>query len=785
MRDWAKITSDLEHALTLDGANAVEFLNTSISDAETRDLMQGLLARARPMQAFMQTSAPEAAMPKRTVRLKAETRIDQWEIEDLIGKGGMGEVYRARRADGLYDQTVALKLIHGSSAARITRFEQERQRLARLEHPNIARIVDGGTASDGRAYLVMEYVRGVTIDTYVKSEKLSSDQKLELFRDLCGAVSHAHSQLILHRDIKPDNVLVDAQGQVRLIDFGIASDLDEGEAQMMALTLRSAAPEQLEGQVESVQTDVFALGVLLHQLCTDKFPERLADGGMTPDARAVQDKDLRAILSRCLAAAAEDRYASVDALSDEVTALLEQRPVSARDGGQFYRMQKGISRYPLASALAAVAAITLIGGTIVSLNFATSAQAEAARANAALDQMQWEYGRAEANLDAQQAYSEIMQLAFGGEEDVERVSQLMIDRRDELFENRAQNPNAAAAASYAIGRNFYFRGDTRRALEVFDPWMKEAFGSEHLIGIGEEIYALMLVDAGRGEEAEPLLRKLVAEFDNGYRSSEADLFNYAFKLARVTKAEADINRAEELVLALIEKDTEPFETLFHYNQLGFLRMAKSDRGGAHEAFTKTVEIFEANPDLAPYGRDIARYNLAGQELGFRRDLDRAEALIDSILNQDVPLKGESVQAGRAYLVKGLIQSERGDHDAAQETLEKSNALLIQFAGAGSPPHLIGLSAWISVEARAGRVEQAAARFAEAQSNFPDQLDDPKLVMARIYLDLAKDGSDASVSDRLSEPSMQSSTNNDAIQYYLYQLLVEDGFAPERDETRAN
>ncbi|MEL7101694.1 MAG: serine/threonine-protein kinase [Pseudomonadota bacterium] len=781
MLDWAKITSNLEHALTLDTESAAEFLKSSIVDLETRVLVQSLLDRSRPKQAFMQTSAPEAVSPKPAEQLQSKARIDHWEIEEHIGKGGMGEVYRARRADGLYEQTVALKLIHGTSAPRIKRFQQERQRLARLQHPNIARIVDGGTSADGRAYLVMEFVQGTTIDAYVEANELENKDKLELFRSLCGAVSHAHSQLILHRDIKPENVLVDAQGQVRLIDFGIASGLDEDEAEMMALTVSSAAPEQLEGRLETVQTDIFALGIMLHRLCAGVFPERLSNGGMAPLAQYIQNKDLLAILARCLCAAPDDRYASVNALADDITALLETRPVSARNGGQLYRFQKGLSRFPLASALAGVAALALIGGTIVSLNFATSAQAEAERANAALDQMQWEYGRAEANLDAQQAYSEIMQLAFGGEEDVERVSQLMIDRRDELFENRAQNPNGAAAASYAIGRNFYFRGDTRRALEIFDPWMKEGFGSEPLIGIGEELYALMLADAGRNEEAEPLLRKLVAEFDNGYRSGEADLFNYSAKLARVTKAEADINRAEELVLALIEKDTEPFETLFHYNHLGFLRMAKSDRPGAYQAFVKTVEIFEANPDLAPYGQDIARYNLAGQELGFRRDLDRAEAIIDSVLTEDVPLKGLSLQAGRAYLVKGLIQAERGANDEAQGTLEQSIGLLEQFGGAGSPPHLIGLSAWICIDARAGRIEQAEARLEDANSRLPDKRDDPKLAMARVYVDLAKGGSSTSVEDRLSDSSMQTSVKGDAIQYYLYRLLVEDGLAPDLDK----
>ncbi|MEO0951965.1 MAG: serine/threonine-protein kinase, partial [Pseudomonadota bacterium] len=517
MLNWKKITEAAEHAGTLHADMRDEFLASACNDSEQLAAANRLMARTAPA-GFMRTSLPDADDAPQPALAEGQ-QVGPWRIDTLIGRGGMGEVYRAERADGRYEQTVALKLMQG--AAPSDSFDAERRRLALMEHPGIARIVDGGETDDHRPYMAMEYVDGAPIDAYVRDAQLGRSERLALFRRVCQAVRHAHNKLILHRDLKSQNILVDSRGQPRLIDFGIASSLEDNAEGAGPLTLAWAAPEQLRGEALSAQTDVFALGILLHLLISDMRPEREPDGGMS--IRINDDADLAAITRRALATEPGERYGSVDALAEDVGNWLEKRPVLAREGGRLYRLGKLIKRAPLATALAAAFIVALTGGLAASLTFADAARQEAERATDALERRQYQWERTEATLAAQQAYSDVLQRAFGGDEDSERLSKLMMTRWREVFDNRDEDPNAAAATSYAIGRNFYFRRDLKRALEVFDAWMPTGAGNPALYDIGEEVYALMLTDAGRDAEAEPILRELVARFSTGYQESESEL----------------------------------------------------------------------------------------------------------------------------------------------------------------------------------------------------------------------------------------------------------------------
>jgi len=168
--------------------------------------------------------------------------IGSWQIDSLLGSGGMGEVYKGQRADKLYNQTVAIKVMKGQSTSRKERFNKERQRLASLNHPNIAKIIDGGLSESQNPYMVMDYIQGHTLFDYVSSNKLSRTARLDLFSTICHAVSHAHSQLIIHRDIKSDNILVDSDKHIKLVDFGIATLIgEEDETKRGAFSLTSAS----------------------------------------------------------------------------------------------------------------------------------------------------------------------------------------------------------------------------------------------------------------------------------------------------------------------------------------------------------------------------------------------------------------------------------------------------------------------------------------------------------------------------------------------------------------
>src|SRR5580658_3001926 len=306
-------------------------------------------------------------------------RCGPYRLERLLGRGGVGEVFLAERADGQVEQLVAIKLLRRDvprSSFRL-RFLQERQILAGLQHPCIARLLDVGETTEGRPYLVLEYIDGVPID--VHSRRLDLRGRLRLFLEVCDAVAYAHRNLIIHRDIKPSNILVDAAGQPKLLDFGIArilaSATDQTLTQERLLTPDYASPEQFRGAAQSTATDVYSLGAVLYRLLTGQsphaFPDRTAeaiDAAICTTDPALASRlnpelpaDLDFILSKALRKEPEERYSSVEALAGDIRAFLEWRPVRARSGNAWYRTRKFVRRYRTAVA---AACLTIVGLTV-------------------------------------------------------------------------------------------------------------------------------------------------------------------------------------------------------------------------------------------------------------------------------------------------------------------------------------------------------------------------------------------------------------------------------------
>jgi len=262
-----------------------------------------------------------------------------------------------------------------------SRFLQERQILAGLQHPGIARLLDVGQTAEGRPYLVLDYIDGVPIDAY--SEKLDLRGKLRLFLDVCDAVAYAHRKLIIHRDLKPSNILVDAAGQPKLLDFGIAKilapDTDQTSTQERLLTPDYASPEQVRGAAQSTATDIYSLGAVLYKLLTRQsphvFPNRTVEAIDTaictidprPARRLSPDlpADLDFILLKALRKEPEERYSSVEALADDLKAFLESRPVRARSANFWYRSRKFVRRYWMPVGAAAVVIVSLAGGLYI------------------------------------------------------------------------------------------------------------------------------------------------------------------------------------------------------------------------------------------------------------------------------------------------------------------------------------------------------------------------------------------------------------------------------------
>ncbi|MGY4398672.1 putative Ser/Thr protein kinase [Sphingomonas sp. UYAg733] len=314
--------------------------------------------------------------------------IGGFRVDRLIGRGGIGEVYLAHREDAGFEQRVALKLLRPESAGRFELFNAERRLLARLEHPGIARFIDGGIAPDGRPFMAMEYVEGQEIGAWCAEQQPTLATRLKLFLEMCDAVRYAHAQLVIHRDIKPGNILVDQSGRARLLDFGIARLIDVGGLDLTAThafaTPCYAAPEQLDGGRLTVATDIYALGAVLFELLAGRAAWAFGEGALWPTmmrrwvseeppspSGVAQDAavpsgqiagDLDAIVAKAMRRLPADRYMSVEALAEDVHRHLTLQPVLARSGSRGYRVRRFLRRNRWTAIATAAIALALLGG---------------------------------------------------------------------------------------------------------------------------------------------------------------------------------------------------------------------------------------------------------------------------------------------------------------------------------------------------------------------------------------------------------------------------------------
>ncbi|MBL8521220.1 MAG: serine/threonine protein kinase [Betaproteobacteria bacterium] len=412
---WLKVEPLFSTALSLDGAARAAWL----SEVETREpALFPVLKRLvdthdrAERNAELETVPKLADAPPAVSPFHPGQRVGAFRLVSLLGRGGMGEVWRARQADGGVEREVALKLpvnaAHGAAAAE--RFRREKNILASLNHPRIAHLIDAGVSEDadsrGQPWLAMELVEGAALGDFLKARTHSLAARLALFRQILEAVAHAHRHLVVHRDLKPANILVDAQGQVKLLDFGIAKlvedDTRAADATELtrlggrAMTLRYCAPEQVAGGAISTATDIYALGVILFEMLTGASPYRaVRDGrGLTELAITTEDVarpssvapdpalagDLDAIVLKALRRDPAERYATVEAFAADLDAHAAHRPVAAREGTRRYLLGRFVARHkwPIAAGVAVV--VALGAGLGVAESQRRQAVAEKARA---------------------------------------------------------------------------------------------------------------------------------------------------------------------------------------------------------------------------------------------------------------------------------------------------------------------------------------------------------------------------------------------------------------------
>lgn len=366
-----------------EGSRAEFVLRKCGHDAELLEEVRALVQAREQADAWGQAAAAPANPQPR--------RFGAYRLEKMIGRGGMGAVYLASRWDGEFEQKVAVKIVGlpFELAPIRERFRLERQILASLNHPHIAHLIDGGVTEDGELYLAMEYVDGLPLDEYARG--LAEREKLELFRQIAGAVAYAHQNLVVHRDLKPSNILVTAQGVVKLLDFGTAKLLRPEEAGKLTgtmtgfLTVAYASPEQLRGQAVSTLSDVYSLGAILYELMSGEaaFPGEVT-ARLEQLERQVAPRrlagDMGSIVEKALDPEPERRYGSVEQLLEDVRRLQDGEPVLAHPPGVLYRAGKFVKRYRWTVGLTAVFMLGMAGATGLALYQAKVAREQAASA---------------------------------------------------------------------------------------------------------------------------------------------------------------------------------------------------------------------------------------------------------------------------------------------------------------------------------------------------------------------------------------------------------------------
>lgn len=740
-------------------------LGDEVPGPTTRDITRGTGPQSRAIGAAALDVTRE---PARTL---TGSKIGSYSLVSVLGRGGAGTVYLGERADRQYSGQVAIKIVDNTAVQTSlgVRFRAERQILASLNHPNIARLLDAGETDDGQAYLVMEYVRGEPVDRYCDSLQLDMRARLRLFLDICAAVQYAHQNLIVHRDLKPGNILVTAEGVTKLLDFGIAKLLDTGDFRQLTqltehndrlLTPEFASPEQVLGHAVTTASDVYSLGVVLYQLLCGLRPydvpgsasrlelERsicvadpprpstalqrametepgegqpaiatiaLARGASADRLQKQLHGDIDSIVMRALRKEPQHRYGSIDQLAADVRRYLANEPVEARQGNWLYYSQRFVRRHTIGVATSALFLFLVIGVAVV-LSFKNHAIA------VALDNANQERERAEKVSDFMlKTFRSASPFVNFGREPTAR--DLLDQAARGIQTDLGQQPEVQAVLLEEMGRSFRQLGLPDRAVGYLQDSLRiqrRLHGSDDArMGLILTELAIVLRETSRFEESDRVFAEAlsVSLRSQGQRSyADAKLM---VELGRLEMLRSNIQQAREhftLALNVMRelRGPEDAEVAAVLVELSNVSVWADDLEQAEQTASAAVEIYKSAPQYHP-DRVMADFRLA-EILMYRGQIDSAAPLFERALAAQRLLYGNNNDIV-AYTLGSLAQVR-----IAQNNIREAEALireaLAMHRGSGSAAgNKIG-----HLQTLLATVLMRQSKFAEAESLLRDTLD---------------------------------------------------------------
>lgn len=633
------------------------------------------------------------------------TVIGPYRLLRRIGRGGMGEVFLAERADGAWQRQVALKRIWGGFSPLTQRFLRERKVLARLQHPHIAQLLDGGLAAGGHPWFAMEYVPGEAITQWCDGRRATLEQRVALFRQVCDAVQFAHGHLVVHRDIKPANVLVAPDGRVKLLDFGIAKLLDEADptqTQTRSMTPAWAAPEQRRGEPVTTATDVYQLGLLLQALLLGSHahsgeapprlgpswaallrghPTRAADiaakRALTPwRLTARLHGDLECIVAHATAAEPRERYPSAEALADDLLRWAQHLPIRARRHERGYRLRRLLRRrWPVFATLAA--------GAVFAAFHIHSLDRQLART-----EREREKALAVADHFVSLFRNTTPKAATNGEVTArELLDQGMKRLKDQ--QGREHSPQALAAMLHALGQVYTDLGLSAQARDAYARAVAELSGQDDPLALADALRGLATAHYGLGqpqrflqysERAARILESADATDDPLYPRLLGNIGIGHFALGDKARGWAHLDRS----LALLEAGGPAMRKAYVRALVNSAGIALTD-GDAAKAYPLLHEADTLARQLTP--RDPDEELLIGRNLAFSalqtQRLDEAMHAYDRMVARSLEFHGEEHPATvSALLGRGETRLARGEWALAEQDLDRAHRLSARRNAAG-------------------------------------------------------------------------------------------------------
>ncbi|MEA1651333.1 protein kinase [Nitrospirillum sp. BR 11164] len=711
---WPHIEAALDQLLDLPtSGRPAALLRLAGDDAIMLAELRTLLAQAGRDETWLDRPAGldpvDGIAPPPFTGLSPGQRVGAYRVIAPIGRGGMGEVYRAERADGHFDQQVALKLIRREAVDHVDRFQAERQILARLDHPAITRILDGGM-HDGQPYMVMELVEGQSITAWCRDRGIGLDGRLALFLAVCDAVACAHRNLIVHRDLKPGNVLVTPQGQVKLLDFGIAKRIVTGEGGapetlLAPLTPGYAAPEQLLGGQVSTATDAYALGMLLYELLAGARPWTLEGMPLALAVRAALQEvppslsqfaarsdgappvpvkeltgDLDAIVAKALRKEPNQRYQTVDDLVRDIQCMRQGRPVSARAGSRLYVAGRFVKRHRLPIAAAGLLTLAILGG---------------------LGGVTWQYLRAQQQANRAETIKNFVLSLYSG--------------RDPGFPKDKQRRDVTAEKLLDLGADRIgreFAGDPELELELYTltTQLYEALDDRDRAAQIIEKKVAAARDA-YGEATPIVIDAMLAQCADAWRSGD------------LASAQRLLDKTDALLRAA-GKSAEGIRPRWWLNKAQMLSKQEAGSAAHLAALDETLKSFERYaPDHVFHVTALQAAGLAQAQAG---NFEKSTALFQQALDhfKALPAAEQDSDTLITLLYNQVSVFQRtGRLDDARKNLERVSTLALESQGV-SAPYWMSLAQLARMLDLQGRRTEATAQFATMREVLPSPPSSP-------------------------------------------------------------